>query len=216
MKCKRREFVFFLYLLRVLNIYDIVAYYVLNTKGDKGNNMGKIKLYHGTSMEAARDILKNGFCDINRSWSCSNSTQMYFYANNECCVDDEDDYYRNAMNLAFEAGCVTASLRKSPAEYVSILEIIIDEDLVEDDNSCENMAYCGARQVDLEDLRGIDIIEHKCKYFPSMGLMYLTGCIRNNYLDLQNSLIGDYEIRLIRESERLGIYIEGLFVRIDH
>ena len=161
--------------------------------------MAKISLYHGTSMEAASNILKDGFKESGATWTLSDGEKIYFYR-----IIKRDGYSfaanKNiAIESAFQNGCIAASLRKSKAEYVSVLEISIDESLVCEDISCENTSIYGACQVNIGDLNKIKINERKCKYYPGLSLMYLQGVTKE--LNLNSCKITKDELRLI---ENLG------------
>ena len=136
--------------------------------------MGKVKVFHGTSAENAKDILENGFKTNYSNWVCSEPNTVYVWNYDKFVGEEtkeyEDDYLSEIKRYAFESGQVSASLQKSNSPFISVLEFEIDEDLLNDDNSCELMDYASAVLVyDLNKLiqiKEVNIVEHKFKFQP--------------------------------------------------
>ena len=100
-----------------------------------------MKFYHGTTFEAAENILKTGFNTDNKNWSVSKN-EVYFW--NE--TDERDS--EACLKRAYDVAVIAAACKNSKTNMISI--ICIDYDLpVHKDESCgENVeervaAYVG-------------------------------------------------------------------------
>jgi len=95
--------------------------------------------YHGTTMEAAQSILREGFGGGSTCWNCSDDECVYLW---EAAPESEDEMYGffNAAESAQLAAAITGS---HSSEIVVFALEIPDKDIgewVTEDVSCENMA----------------------------------------------------------------------------
>lgn len=94
-------------------------------------------LYHGTTLERAREILKNGFVGgINENWNVSDGN-VYFWSSDkliefEECDEDDSEWY--TIQKAYENGQCALAYGGS---HVVVFEV--DADVTQDDTSCHNM-----------------------------------------------------------------------------
>ena len=98
-----------------------------------------MKVYHGTSAEAAERILVDGFgCNEETVWNCSDNGSTYFWAHAVDRIEGE------GVSRAFESGLVTAAMRGSLDKRVIVFELDIPDEFVGnwvlEDHSCEGMA----------------------------------------------------------------------------
>lgn len=120
--------------------------YICNTQ--KENNIMKRTYYHGTSADNLESILKYGLStDEIKIWSCSNDAVYLWDAIEAAELDGYDEYQANeyGFRMANESGQIACSIAKDCR--VVVLKIELDENLVEPDYSCENMADRGAKCV---------------------------------------------------------------------
>jgi hypothetical protein len=95
-------------------------------------------LYHGTTLERAREILKNGFVGgINENWTVSDGN-VYFWSTDrlieyEQCEPENAEYC--AIEHAYENGQCALAYGGS---QVVVFEV--DAEVNKEDYSCENMA----------------------------------------------------------------------------
>lgn len=159
--------------------------------------------YHGTSLESAKNIMKCGFCNIVKTWQCSQSDKLY-------TVAADDKFYDNneAVLLALEAGQIAAAVQGSNETSVAVFEFDIADDIAEDyflpDVSCENMDGCWC--IDTDTLNKL-IKEHKINmrvkvlqdaYTPYLRIMYL-AYLENTYIIYKDDKLEE-ACRRIRES----------------
>ena len=179
------------------------------------------KMYHGTTFENAKNIMKNGFESINHNWEPSVDNMVYFMnpasiENNEDC--DSEFAENEAMRIANEEGQIANALLNNPSPLTSVIEIQIPNeylDCFENDDSCPNMV--NADQVKLKDVNKIlkdpraAVIPHYFEFYPKLSLFYLVNLIDNEYIDLCNKLNDiDYQaLTLLAKNE--CPYIEEIF-----
>lgn len=95
--------------------------------------MPEIRLFHGTDMESAKLILKNGFKNGFNVWDVSNPLAIYL-------IDEQYDNHDDARNIpseqlpafrfATEAAQLAAASKNSKEEMVAVFEFTIDENLM--------------------------------------------------------------------------------------
>lgn len=112
-------------------------------------------LFHGTTMDGYRDIIKGEYKASKGTfhWNCSNFNKIYFYDpvaiwNSEFNAepDREKDANDMAQRLANESGQIANAVKTNPANWTVVLEFIFKDDNIyfeniEEDNSCPNMSW---------------------------------------------------------------------------
>jgi hypothetical protein len=94
-------------------------------------------LYHGTTLERAREILKHGFLGgINENWTVSDGN-IYFWSSDKLvemdeCEQENADWF--TAERAYESGQCALAYGGS---QVVVFEV--DADITDDDDSCKNM-----------------------------------------------------------------------------
>ena len=155
--------------------------------------------YHGTTMEAAQSILREGYGGGSTCWNCSDDECVYLW---EAAPESEDEMYGffNAAESAQLAAAITGS---HSSEIVVFALEIPDKDIgewVTEDVSCENMARLFAWETPSMWLNEM-ISKGKVKisaqvgegYKPAFRWFYLTGVTRD-YLDLSEKEYQDLDI----------------------
>jgi hypothetical protein len=168
---------------------------------------------HGTSYESGMDMIINGINpEPDRIWECSNANYMYF---REKPDSDEDE---DSHEVEYECLCngqIAAAYTDSKETYIAMLVLEMSDELadeiVEEDNSCENMYNCW--QIDICDIKeGIDNGTIKAKvcmyanaYVPYLRPFYLSNI--EKHMEIKDRLLND-AIRVIRNSDA---FIDELF-----
>lgn len=175
-------------------------------------------LFHGTSFEAAQDILKNGFKDADTVWNCSDDNSTYFWSLqrvielDEISADDDLEYQKHSViTRAFESATIPASLY-STANKIIVLEIEFPDDFeIEPDTSCDNMETSGAVEINNSDVNqyGKIVAIHTADFSPRLSLYYLSGLVKNHYIDLTDYL-SQYEIAVCESLNQAGLFIDDL------
>lgn len=118
----------------------------------------KRTLYHGTSVENAKQILIEGFQDTDRLWEPSYYEHCYFWdrlklADANGMLDDdwysENNITYNGIRHALECS-VDSTVYYGNSPYLVALEYEIDENYVADD-STGGMEHSGAVECDIEE-----------------------------------------------------------------
>ena len=148
------------------------------------------RMYHGTSMENAKKILKYGFSDEKDTiWNVSDPEMVYLAEeqNPEECDDDFDSYITDSKLTAIEAGQIAAAWFNSKSSDTVVFEFEVPEEVIglfEDDDSCEN-AYgcCQVNALELNDLISKGQIKVKMhtlhnSYIPYLRIFYLNNLSR--------------------------------------
>lgn len=149
-----------------------------------------VRMYHGTSMEKAKKILKYGFSDEKDTiWNVSDPEMVYLAEeqNPEECDDDFDSYITDSKLTAIEAGQIAAAWFNSKSSDTVVFEFEVPEEVIglfEDDDSCEN-AYgcCQVNALELNDLISKGQIKVKMhtlhnSYIPYLRIFYLNNLSR--------------------------------------
>ena len=158
-------------------------------------------LFHGTTMDGYRDIVKGEYKASKGTfhWNCSNFSKIYFYDpvaiwNSEFDAEpnSEKDANDMAQRLANEAGQIANAVKINPANQTVVLEFIFKDDNIyfedlEEDNSCPNMSW--AVQMDVNKFNNY-ILKGKCsikihfyKFYPKMSLCYLIPLVNNTFFE---------------------------------
>lgn len=144
-------------------------------------------LYHGTTLENWERIQSEGWNGPSRktAWYCScNEIYCYDLSKSDCDFDPSAFCIRQA----FESAQTAAAIQNYLGQSLVVIEFEIDDDLVEDDLSCENMADI-ASVIQPEDIQPHHVTNvYRCdNYRPSLRLVYVAGLLTySEYLDKSN------------------------------
>ena len=143
-------------------------------------------LYHGTSYENYLKIKEEGLKDNSRNWYCSEGDTIYFYDLDKFKLNEDLEEEREIISRAFESASLCAAFNNSMSKKLVVFKIEIDESLVKDDYSCENMSSI-ASCVDIDDLKNIEATVIMCEdYKPSLKLFYVNGLRENEQAIFEN------------------------------
>lgn len=178
-------------------------------------------LLHGTTLENAKKMLKNNFDDtgdhsIQSPWYCSDDSMMYFYEPSSIDHNDDatqDERLHRAITMAFENAQIVAACY-SNANRIVVFQFSIDDGYVSEDDSCDNMAEMGAKQVskdhvNLENITNVYFAE----FSPRLSIFHLQGLISNTHF--RDSILSDFEKDAIEAINKAGIYSDSL-LEIDY
>lgn len=168
--------------------------------------------YHGTTMESARSILKNGFNgETDTVWNCSDCDKLYVRDKDSNAIFDEDE----AIYLSVSAGQIAAAVFDSKETSIAIFKFEVEDDVADsyfdEDDSCPNMD--GSYQIDKSDLDYLisrnkikcTLFESKNAYIPYLRVFYLTGVIESEYMDIDDSML--YEaVNIAAKGDNSGIW----------
>ena len=159
------------------------------------------RMYHGTSMEKAKEILKYGFSDEKDTiWNVSDPEMVYLAEeqNPEKCDDVFDSYITDSKLTAIEAGQIAATWFNSKSSDTVVFEFEVPEEVIglfEDDDSCEN-AYgcCQVNALELNDLISKGQIKVKMhtlhgSYIPYLRIFYLNNLSRVYLKHIEDTML---------------------------
>lgn len=140
-------------------------------------------LFHGTTLENWLKIKEEGFAPEQQTWNVPCFNETYFYDMDKTSYPEDEDYSKEeCIRQAFDNAQISASVQNFMGNTLVVLELEVDEELVEDDQSCENMDNV-ASVVNNDDL-DLSMIKkvHTCEngYLPSFRLLYVVHLIQNN------------------------------------
>ena len=163
------------------------------------------KLYHGTTVEAMKEIIQGRYDPESTIWNCSSPDFMYVYGKDELCKAegwDEDCTTReqedNCARRANESAQIANAILPKPENKTCVIEFVISDELynwakendaISPDYSSENMEDCGALQVDAYWLnKHIKSGEIKMRVWvfefnPCLTPFYLSGLFQNEYFE---------------------------------
>lgn len=163
------------------------------------------KLYHGTTVEAMREIIQGRYDPESTIWSCSNPGFMYVYGKDELCEAegwDEDcttqEQEDNCARRANESAQIANAILPKPGNKTCVIEFGIpdelyewakENDIISPDCSSENMEDYGALQVDAWWINiniKSNVIKMRVWYFDfnsHLTPFYLSGLFQNEYFE---------------------------------
>lgn len=162
---------------------------------------------HGTDYDSAMSIVKDGLINGHDTiWTCSRDDMIY-------CRKQYDDEEDNTF-YCIESGQIAAAYKNSMSTKIGILLIDIPdelvEEIVEEDNSCENMYGCYQILIsdilDNKDKIKLSMNIHKDAYVPYLRPFYLSNACEN-YMTIDDQLL-QRAIDIIHDS---AAYIEDIF-----
>lgn len=161
-------------------------------------------LYHGTTIEGMRNIICGRYDPDKTVWNCSSPSYMYAYDLEKWveCEGYEDGNLEDQMNScasrANEAAQIANAINPNPYSQTCVIEFGISDELYEfavneeyigPDNSAENMADCGAVQIDacwLNKMIKLGRLDMRIFYYEfnrNLTPFYLSGLFENPYFE---------------------------------
>lgn len=162
-------------------------------------------LYHGTTIEAMKEIVQGHYDPESTIWSCSNPGYVYVYGKEELCeVEGWDEDYTtqeqedNCARRANGSAQIANAILFPPENETCVVEFQIpdevyewakENDIISPDCSSENMEDYGALQVDAWWINiniKSNVIKMRVWYFDFNSYLtpfYLSGLFQNEYFE---------------------------------
>lgn len=191
------------------------------------------KLYHGTTVEAMKEIVQGRYDPESTIWSCSNPGFIYVYGKDELCEAegwDEDCTTReqedNCARRANDSAQIANAILPKPENKTCVIEFGIPDELynwakenevISPDCSSENMEDYGALQVDAWWLnKHIKSGEIKMRVWvfgfnSYLAPFYLSGVFQNEYFEETLEKLPPLMYNAIKAIADANIFLEDLF-----
>lgn len=178
----------------------------------------KRRYFHGTTIKSFKNMVSSNFATkTDYIWTCSDDEYLYLWdlkkvhelENNNDKSELEYSVIRT-IEQAFENAKIAGAISNARENELVVIEFSIDESLIEDDESCENMS--GASRINIDDIdvkniKNVYIAENG--YLPSMRLLYVVGLLDNQYFNDENFL--QVELDMIKNLSEQNIYFDEMF-----
>ena len=161
-------------------------------------------LYHGTTIEGMRNIICGRYDPDETVWNCSGFGYMYAYDLEKWIEaegyenEDLEDQQNGCASRANEAAQIANAIDPIPYSQTCVIEFgisdelyefAVNEEYIEPDNSAENMADCGAIQVEaswLNKMIKLGKLDMRVFYYEfnrNLTPFYLSGLFDNPYFE---------------------------------
>lgn len=164
-------------------------------------------LFHGTTIENALDIIKNGFNTDSSIWTCSGD-KTYFYTDKfikeEYDTTSEEEIIQRGVHEAMQQSLITLAVQ-NPDDYRGAVlvfdsSLMKNQDEIEPDTSCPNMSKSAVALAnpDMKGLIGFYIMNDSYK---ELRYYTLSSLEENTYLqDVELNAIDKLMIQAVIES----------------
>ena len=188
-------------------------------------------LYHGTTIEGMRNIICGRYDPDETIWNCSASGYMYAYDLEKWIEaegyenEDFEDQQNGCASRANEAAQIANAIDPIPYSQTCVIEFgisdelyefAVNEEYIEPDNSAENMADCGAIQVDacwLNKMIKLGRIDMRVFYYEfnyALTPFYLSGLFDNPYFRATLEKLPHEMYEAVKLLHNNNIFIEEL------
>ena len=188
-------------------------------------------LYHGTTIEGMRNIICGRYDPDETIWNCSASGYMYAYDLEKWIEaegyenEDFEDQQNGCASRANEAAQIANAIDPIPYSQTCVIEFgisdelyefAVNEEYIEPDNSAENMADCGAIQVDacwLNKMIKLGRIDMRVFYYEfnrNLTPFYLSGLFENPYFEETLEKLPHEMYEAVKLLHNNSIFIEEL------
>ena len=188
-------------------------------------------LYHGTTIKGMRNIICGRYDPDETVWNCSGFGYMYAYDLEKWIEaegyenEDLEDQQNGCASRANEAAQIANAINPNPYSQTCVIEFgisdelyefAVNEEYIEPDNSAENMADCGAVQVEacwLNKMIKLGRLDMRIFYYEfnrNLTPFYLSSLFENPYFEetLEKLPYEMYEaVKLLHNND---IFIEEL------
>ena len=141
-------------------------------------------LFHGTTVENAKNILKNGFNYMDSIWTCSGHETYFFHEDffkSEFGIEDRKDILDYGIREALQQSLISLAIQ-NPSDYRGAVlvfdsELMNNKDEIEPDYSCENMSSMAValRNPDMKGLIGVYFMDQDLRSLRLFTLAQLSG-----------------------------------------
>ena len=188
-------------------------------------------LYHGTTIEGMRNIICGRYDPEETVWNCSGFGYMYAYDLEKWIEaegyknEDFEDQQNGCASRANEAAQIANAIDPIPYSQTCVIEFgisdelyefAVNEEYIEPDNSAENMADCGAIQVDacwLNKMIKLGRIDMRVFYYEfnrNLTPFYLSGLFENPYFEETLEKLPHEMYEAVKLLHNNSIFIEEL------
>lgn len=141
-------------------------------------------LFHGTTVENAKNILKHGFSYDSSIWTCSEA-ETYFYHENyfrkEYEIEDRNEILERGIQEALGQSLITLAIQ-NPMDYRGAVlvfdsELMNNKDEINPDFSCQGMDHIAValRNPDMRGLVGVYVMDQDLRATRLFQLAQLVG-----------------------------------------
>ena len=196
-------------------------------------------LFHGTTIEAANEILSGNYNPEETVWNCSDDCYMYVWEQNKLteaeCWDEFDLVSGGCIKRANESAQIANAILPRPYDETVVIQFsvpdylfdrLMNEGYLDYDDSCENMSDSGAmmlRSAVINDLikahEEIGITVYYMPFYPKMSLFYLVGLVDNPYFEetLEKLNQSDYNgLQILSKIDTCTIWEDIAYVEPIH
>ena len=178
----------------------------------------KRRYFHGTTIKSFKNMVSGNFATkADYIWTCSDDEFLYLWDLKkhhklESGNDKNELEYsiERIIQQAFESAKIASAISNAKENELVVIEFSIDESLIEDDVSCENLSEASRiniDDIDVKNIKNVYIAENG--YLPSMRRLYVMGLIDNQYFNDENFL--QVELDMIRNLSEQNIYLDEMF-----
>lgn len=175
-------------------------------------------LFHGTTKQNFDLILQNGFRPECMVWNCSDDSVTYFHdlSKSEEPEEEIECQRQRMITDAFSSAQIAAAVQGFSGSELIVLEVEIEDNYVNDDFSCENMAYRAScvNNEDLNEFGKIVSIHTRNNYNPSLRFFYIAGLVCDNDW-INTGELSRLEIEACKVIGKSGFYIDE-FMEFDY
>ena len=197
-------------------------------------------LFHGTTVEAANEILAGNYNPEKTVWNCSDDYYMYVWEQKKLCEaegGDDENLERQidmCVERANESAQIANAIRPNPYPQTAVIQLsipdylfshLMDEGYLDYDDSCENMYDSGAmmfRSAVINDLikahEEIGIKVYYLPFYPKLSLFYLVGLFNNQYFQetLEKLPNEDYRpLKMLAKIDYSAIWEDIIYVEVE-
>ena len=195
-------------------------------------------LFHGTTVEAANEILAGNYNPEETVWNCSDDYYMYVWEQNKLAeVDGWDEFdllSEGCIERANESAQIANAILSNPYNQTVVIQFsipdylfnqLMDEGYLDYDDSCENMYDSGAmkiRSAVINDLikahEEIGIKVYYLPFYPKLSLFYLVGLFNNQYFEETLEKLPDEDYRALELLTRMDfsvIWEDIIYVEVE-
>ena len=172
------------------------------------------KYFHGTSHEAALNILTDGFNALNKNWNYSEDNNVYLWH----ITNNRNE--RQSLEAAYLSACKYAAIKNSKMHFITVIEIDTDVDICNDDKINDTLVCVNTDILNriMSDTCTSKVI-HYFNYYPDMRAQYLYADYHNladikwdaiidNIVDIDSLL---YDLKYIEDFYPYDYYFSSLY-----
>lgn len=164
-----------------------------------------MRLFHGTTGEAYKGIMADGFRHKDTVWTCSNPKGLYFYRQDRVAEEfdlDERGSIDKCFELALTAGSCAAALANSSSHNLFVFEFQLEDSqeciVMPDTSTGESVEYCAYVQSEDLDVLPNNVYLAASHYSPMLAPHILCGLRNRDHLAIPS--LTDLEIQVMENA----------------